>query len=92
MTLGAIDIPTRDVASLQKGLSVLEAKLADAKARRDKILLDIKRASAAVDAGDQRARFAQGSLNKEDAAAGRLILSLEMQVSEARKRLGMAET
>jgi hypothetical protein len=40
--------------------------------------------------GDQRARFAQGGLNKEDAAAGRLILSLEAQVAEARKRLEMA--
>jgi hypothetical protein len=76
---------------LRKVLSDLEQKLGDAKARRDKILLDIRKASAAVDAGDRQARFAQGGLNK-DAAAGRLILSLEAQVAEARKRLAMAET
>ena len=90
--LGAVDIPIRDVASLQKGLSVLEAELVTAKGRRDKILIEMRKAVAGADAGDQRARFAQGGLNKEDAAAGRLILSLEAQVAEARKRLAMAET
>ncbi len=35
-------------------------------------------------------RFAQGSLNREDSAAGRLILSLEAQIAESRKRLDMA--
>jgi hypothetical protein len=92
VAFGAIDLPHKGVDDLRKALSDLEQKLGDAKARRDKILLDIRKASAAVDAGDQRARFAQGGLNKEDAAAGRLILSLEAQVAEARKRLGMAET
>jgi hypothetical protein len=76
---------------LRKVLSDLEQKLGDAKARRDKILLDIRKASAAVDAGDRQARFAQGGLNKEHAAAGRLILSLEAQVAEAKKRVEMAE-
>jgi hypothetical protein len=71
-------------------LNGLEVKLSDAKAQRDRILIDVRKASAAADTGDQRARFAQGALNKEDAAAGRLILSLEAQVAEARKRLGMA--
>jgi hypothetical protein len=65
-------------------------KLADAKAQRDRILIDMRKASAAADMGDQRARFAQAGLNKEDAAAGRLVLSLEAQVAEARKRLDMA--
>ena len=91
MTFGAIDIPARGVEDLRKVLSGLEVKLADAKAQRDRILIDMRKASAAADKGDQRARFAQGGLNKEDAAAGRLILSLEAQVAEARKRLGMAE-
>ena len=92
MKIEAIDLPARGVEDLRKVLSGLEVKLADAKAQRDKILLDIRKASAAVDKGDQRARFAQGGLNKEDAAAGRLILSLERQIAEARKRLAMAET
>ena len=42
--------------------------------------------------GDRKARFELAGLNKEDAAAGRLILSLEAEVAEARKRVGMAET
>ena len=92
MAFGAIDLPHKGVDDLRKVLSDREQKLGDAKARRDKILLDIRKAQAAVDAGDREARFAQGGLNKEDAAAGRLILSLEAQVAEARKRVGMAET
>ena len=92
MTFGAIDIPARGVEDLRKVLNGLEVKLSGAKAQRDRILIDVRKAAAAADMGDQRARFAQGALNKEDAAAGRLILSLEAQVAEARKRLGMAET
>jgi hypothetical protein len=38
-----------------------------------------------------RARFAQRGLNKEDAAAGRLILSLEAQAAGEKKRVEMAE-
>jgi hypothetical protein len=91
MAFDAIDCPACGVEDARKVLNDLEAKLADAKARRDKILLDIRKASTAADAGDQRARFAQGGLNKEDAAAGRLILSLGMQVAEARKRVDMAQ-
>jgi hypothetical protein len=91
MTLGAIDIPTRDVAYFRKVLNGLEVELSGAKARRDKILLDIRKASAAVDASDRQARFAQGGLNKEADAVGRLILSIEGQVAEARKRVEMAE-
>jgi hypothetical protein len=90
MKIEAIDLPTRGVEDLQKVLNGLEAKLADAKAQPDRILIDVRKASAAADMGDQLARFAQGRLNKEDAAASRLILSLEAQVAEARKRLEMA--
>jgi hypothetical protein len=90
MKIEAIDLPARGVEDLRKVLNGLEVKLSDAKAQRDRILIDVRKASAAADTGDQRARLAQGGLNKEDAAAGRLILSLEAQVAEARKRLGMA--
>lgn len=86
------DLPARGVEDLRKVLNGLEVKLSDAKAQRDRILMDMRKASAAADMGDQRARFALVGLNKEDAAAGRLILSLEAEVAEARKRLAMAET
>src|ERR1700730_9584563 len=78
---------SRGVEELRNGLAGLEAELSNAKARRDKILVAMRKASAAVDMGDQRARFAQGSLDKEDASTGRLILSIQPQITEARKRL-----
>jgi hypothetical protein len=90
MKIEAIDLPAHSVESLRNGLHALEVKLCDAKARRNRILIDVHKASAAADIGDQRARFTLGGLNNEDAAAGRLILSLEAQVAEARKRLDMA--
>jgi hypothetical protein len=75
----------------QKILGELEAELAEAKARRDKILVDIGKAQAAAEKGDRRQLFVLGSLNKHDAAAGRLVLSVERQIAEARKRLDMME-
>jgi hypothetical protein len=92
MKIEAIDLPARGVEDLRKALNGLEVKLSDAKAQRDRILIDVRKTSAAADTGDQPARFAQAALNKEDSAAGRLILSLQAQVAEARKRLAMAET
>jgi hypothetical protein len=74
----------------EKILGELEAHLAEAKARRDKILADIRTANEAS-IRDQRARMALPGLNKEEAATGRLIRSIEMQVSEARKRVAMVE-
>jgi hypothetical protein len=90
MAFGAIDLPHKGVDDFSKILRGLETKLSEAKARRDKILVDLGKARAAVDMGDQRARFTQGSLNKENEAAGRLVLSIEAEVAEARKRLDMA--
>jgi hypothetical protein len=74
----------------QKVLNELEAELAEAKVRRDKILVDIRKANAAAFAGDRRQVFVLGSLNKQDAETGRLILSIERQIAEARKRVDMA--
>jgi hypothetical protein len=66
-------------------------ELAAAKKQRETVLNDIRKANAAVDAGDQRARMELPGLNKQDVAAGRLILSIEKEVIEAKKRLDMAE-
>jgi hypothetical protein len=90
MEIEKIDITNCSIEDRRKLLAGYEAKLSGAKAQRDRILIDMRKASAAADMGDQRARFSQGALNKEDASAGRLILSLEAQVAEARKRLDMA--
>ncbi len=92
MGIEAIDITNCNIEDRRKIVAAYEAKLAGEKARRDRILIDVRKASAAADAGDQRARFELAGLNKQDLAAGRLILSLEAQVAEARKRLAMAET
>jgi hypothetical protein len=88
---GAIDIPTKSVDDFRKTLSELEVKLSDAKGRRDKILIERQKTSALVDKGDKQARLAQAGLNKEEAAAGRLILSLERELAEAKKCLAMGQ-
>src|SRR5580704_10198548 len=92
MTFGAADIPTQGVDDLRKVLRGHESKLANAQKQRDTILIDMRKASAAADLGDQRARLELNALHKSDAAAGRLILSLQAQVDGAKKRLAMAET
>jgi hypothetical protein len=92
MAFGATDIPTRGVDDFRETLRVREVKLANAKKQRDVILIDIRNAQAAADMGDQRARFELAGLNKQDLAAGRLVLSLEAEVAQSRKRVAMAET
>jgi hypothetical protein len=73
----------------QKVLNELEAEFAAVKHRRDAILVDISKANAAS-VRDQQARLKLPGLNKEEAVAGRLIRSIEMQVKEAKKRVAMA--
>jgi hypothetical protein len=72
-------------------LNDLERAVAAAKARRVKILADISKANDAAFAGDRRQLFVLGSLNKQEAETGRLILSIERQITEARKRLATLE-
>ena len=88
----ATDVPTRNVDDYRDALKNYEVKLAAAHKQRGVIIIDLRKASAAADLGDQRARLELNALNKSDAAAGRLILSLEAQVAEAKRRLAMAET
>ena len=90
--LGATNLPHRGVDDFRETLRAREEKLANAKKQRDVILIDIRKASAAADAGDQLARATLRALTKADVAAGRLVLSLEAEVAQSRKRLGMAET
>jgi hypothetical protein len=71
-------------------LDELEAELIAAKARRDKILVDIGAAQAAAEKGDKQQLFALRPLNKQDEETGRLIRSIERQIAEAKKRLAMA--
>lgn len=91
MAFGATDIPPRGVDDFRETLRVREVKLANAKKQRDVILIDIRKAQVAADMGDQRARFELAGLNKQDLAAGRLVLSLEAEVAQSRKRVEMAE-
>jgi hypothetical protein len=72
----------------QKVLNELEAELASATSQRNQILADIAKANAAS-VRDQRARLSLPALNKEEAATGRLLRSIEMQITEAKKRLAM---
>jgi hypothetical protein len=91
MNIDAVHLAARSgtAEETQKVLNELEAELADAKARRDKTLVDIRKANEAS-VRDQQARLKLPGLNKEEAAAGRLIISIEMQITEAKKRLAMA--
>jgi hypothetical protein len=72
----------------QQVLDELEAELATTKARRDKILVDIAVANTAS-VRDQKARLKLPGLNKEETSVGRLMRSIEMQITQARKRLAM---
>jgi hypothetical protein len=74
----------------QTVLNELEAELALATSRRSKILADINKANT-DSIRDQRARLSLPALNKEEAAVGRLIRSIEHQVGEAKKRLAMVQ-
>jgi hypothetical protein len=92
MNIDPIHLAVRSTAEgAQKILNELEAELTEAKARRDKILVDIGKAQAAAEKGDKRQLFALGSLNKQDQAQGRLVLSIEREVAESRKRVAMAQ-
>jgi hypothetical protein len=90
MGIENIDIANRGVDDRRETVAVYEVKLSNARKQRDKILADKRAAEARADAGDQRARLELASLNKQDAAAGRLVLSIERQLEEAKKWLAMA--
>jgi hypothetical protein len=89
--LGAVDLPARGIDDFREILRVHEAKLSEAKARRDAVLAEIGKANAAIDGGDRRARLELVRLNKENVSAGRLVLSVEREVAESKKRVAMAE-
>jgi hypothetical protein len=89
--LGAVDIPARGVDDFRKAVKDRELKLAAAKKQRDTIHIDMRKAQAAVDAGDKRARMELSGLNKANVEVGRLILSIGREVAEARGRLSLAE-
>ena len=90
MNIDPVSLAMRSTAEgPQKILDELEAELVAVKARRDKISADIGKAEAAAEKGDKRALFVLGSLNKEGEAQGRLVLSIERQIAEAKKRLVM---
>jgi hypothetical protein len=86
-----INIANRGVDDRRETVALYEAKLVNARRHRETILIDKRAAEARADGGDQRARFELAGLNKRDAAVGRLVLSIEAQLEEARKRVEMAE-
>jgi hypothetical protein len=91
MGLENIDITNRGVEDRRETVVLYEAKLAAAKKQRETLLIDMRKASARADGGDRPARLELASLSKQDAAVGRLVLSIEAQLEEARKRVGLAE-
>ena len=63
---------TRGVDDFRQTLRICEMKLVNAKKQRDVILNDIRKACAAVDAGDQRARLELSGLNRSNQEVGGL--------------------
>jgi hypothetical protein len=91
MNIDSVHLAFRSTAEgAEKILHELESELTDVKARRDKILADISKANDAS-VRDQRARLQLPNLNKQEAAAGRLMRSVEMQIAEAKKRIVMTQ-
>ena len=72
-------------------LAGLEPELSAAKDRKLQSTIDIRMANAAAESGDQRAKFSLAGLNKAADAAARLVLTLEKQLVEARRRVALAE-
>jgi hypothetical protein len=89
--LGVPDFPARGIDDYRKTLQDREEKLANARKQHDVILADIRNASDRVDMGNQTARIELVGLNKSKVAAGRLILSIEAEVAESKKRVDMAQ-
>jgi hypothetical protein len=79
-----------DLEIAQDVIADLECKLAVA--NREKSSVDRKVRSAATAAiGNNKARFALSGLNKESEGAGRMVLTIERELAEARKRLAQVE-
>jgi hypothetical protein len=70
-------------------LETTESKLSYAKARKLRLSIDIRAANAAADVDDKQAVNRLIVLNRESAAACRLVTALEAEVKEAERRLGL---
>jgi hypothetical protein len=83
------------VEDAKAALISLEGKLAAAKDRRDKISLDVGRASAKAAAiggiGDQSAKNSLAALNKEASAIGSEMELILIEIREAKRRVALAE-
>ncbi|PNE10936.1 MAG: hypothetical protein CR217_11530 [Beijerinckiaceae bacterium] len=84
-----------NVEDAKAALVGLEGKLAAAKDRRDKIVIEISSASAKAAAiggiGDQSAKNSLGPLNKQAAAAESEMALIRIELREAKRRLELAE-
>jgi hypothetical protein len=90
--LGAVDISTRSPVDVRReAVAFHEEKLTAARKQRDVVLIDKRVAEARADAGDKAARMDVARLGKQDLELGRLAISIERQLKEAKKWLSFAE-
>ena len=83
-----------DIERFQRHLRDLEQKHLEAKQRRDKLAAELRALTVRIDEGrgrDGRLISDQGGLNKQLDEVGRLILSLEREIREAKRQLSYAE-
>jgi hypothetical protein len=87
-----IDIANRSVVDVRReAVAFHEDKLAGVKRQRDTVLIDKRVAEARADKGDRQARMDVARLGKQDLELGRLVISIERQLKEAKKWLAFAE-
>jgi hypothetical protein len=87
-----IDIANRSAVDVRReAVAFHEEKLTAARKERDVVLIDKRVAESRADAGDKAARMDVARLGKQDLELGRLTVSIERQLKEAKKWLSFAE-
>ena len=89
--LGVLEVNMNDIAKREKHISKLEHKLAEARARRQSLVIEQRQAIEAARPGDGAAIAAQAPINKALEAQERLLRSIDREIALARKNLAFAE-
>jgi uncharacterized protein involved in exopolysaccharide biosynthesis len=78
-----------DISTLEKQLSDLGVAREDAAARRQAIFSDLRQLSIKAEAGDKKALYAQGPLNKDVEDLSRLIIKIDREINDKKRMLDL---